>query len=207
MDRRALLAKSGAALLTALAGCGTDRSPETADRTPLTTTDPPPSSTATDTSEPTIPIQTPAEGNCDPADRLRPMPDSPRARGYPTHPGSIDTPTVRSFATGYERAYRYNSRLPEFESVQVDVDSPEWAVADAQNGLAVGLDGRVQFDDPSTSSATATPLPSGFFEFAVWYYLTERFALRTEARTGPLEEGDEPYLRSGTIVACGSPDG
>jgi hypothetical protein len=214
MYRRNVLASAGVALSALFAGCSEGSPPgtstrssassETANQSASTATDVSDSPTTSTETSHRLSVQTPAGGDCRPVAELRPTPDSARAYSYPNYPDSLTASTAESFATAYERAYRHNSRLTEYESVQVSVTAPEWAVSETRDGFAVGLDGRVQFDDTETQTS-ATPLPSGFFEFSVWYYLTDRFVLRGDANNGSLEEGTEPDVTPADAVACASP--
>lgn len=182
MHRRTLLAAGGLTLAGGLAGCSAALVPDSDDRT--------------------VQAATPAPGQCEPAAEYRPTPDDADARPYPTLPSTVAATSAESFATAHERAYRYNSRLPEYGSVQVELDAPEWAVSPADGGFLVGHDGRVQFDEPKTPSGDATPRPSGFFEYTVWYYVTDRFALRGEEADGGLEQASAPDLVDAVPVAC-----
>lgn len=150
------------------------------------------------------PADTPPNGHCEPATELRPQPDSSRTMPYPTVPDLPSADDSRSFAISYERAYQFNSRLPEYRSIQVDLSVPEWAVSETVNGYVIGIDGRVQFDEPETPTSEATARPSGFFEYAIWYFVTERFALRSQSRDGSLEKGDAPEFAGAVPVACDS---
>lgn len=150
------------------------------------------------------PATTPPEGDCEPASDRLPQPDSDRARAYPSLPDGASAEQAKSFARSFERAYQFNSRLPEYRSVQVDLSSPDWAVQETDHGHVIGIDGRVQFGDPRTPGSTATARPSGFLEYAVWYYVTDRFALRAEPVEGSLERGDRPGFAGAVVIACDS---
>lgn len=182
MHRRTILAAGGLTLAGGLAGCSAALVPDSGDQT--------------------VQAATPAPGQCEPAAEYRPGPGDPDAKSYPTLPSAVTAASAESFATAHERAYRYNSRLPEYGSIQVELDAPDWAVSQADGGVLVGLDGRVQFDEPKTPSGDATPRPAGFFEYSVWYYVTERFALRGEEAIDPLEQASAPDLVDAVTVAC-----
>lgn len=196
MNRREVLATTGIALSTVLGGCLTGSS-ENPDQS---------SSTSTGTSDQSLSIQTPSEGECEPTARLRPTPDSSRTKQYPTIPESLTTSTAKSFVTTSEQAYQYNSKLPEYEDIAVDLKVPEWAISQTQRGYTVGLDVRVQFDNTETSTASSTPLPSGFFELSVWYYLTDRFALRGDPTNEGLQRGGTPNFDDADTIACDTTD-
>ena len=80
------------------------------------------------------------------------------------------------------------------------------------DGYAVGLDARVQFgtpttptpaaESPATQTATATPRPSGFVEYTVYYLVTERFAVRGGRVDGDPERGEPPAFPDPETVAC-----
>lgn len=194
MRRRTFLRTASVGVGTLLAGCIASNESES-------------SSPSTNTADQPISIQTPSKGECEPASQLRPTPDSPRAKQYPTLPESLTASSAKTFATTYERAFQYNSRLPEYESIEVDLKVPKWAISETQHGYAVGIDARVQFDNTKTQTASATPRPSGFFEFTVWYYLTDRFALRGDPKTDELQKEDTPNLTGAETVACDTTDG
>ena len=86
--------------------------------------------------------------------------------------------------------------------MQVDLAVPEWAVSETENGYVIGIDGRVQFDEPRAPTSDATARPSGFFEYAVWYFVTGRFALRSDPSDGSLQEGDPPEFTGARTVVC-----
>jgi hypothetical protein len=113
--------------------------------------------------------------------------------------------SARKFATTYERAYQYNSKASKYENIQVDVEVPEWAVSEAEEGYTVGLTARVQFDDTKTPKGTKTPYPSGTFEFSVWYYVSKQLSLRGD-RIDVIQKGDSPALSDAATVACSSTD-
>lgn len=201
MRRRRVLATAGTVLATAASGClggsgGWASSP-------------------TDRADP---VETPPEGDCERSSRLRPTPASPRAKPYPDHPDPLTAATARTFAAGFERSYRYNARLPEYGTVAVSATAPEWAVSEREAGYAVGVEGRVSFGDGEGSGrasrttaasngssgrtpTTPTPLPSGTRDFAVWYFLADRFALRGDP-VEELQRRDRPALSGAEAVAC-----
>lgn len=184
MRRRQVLAGLSVGLSVGLAGCSIGVVP--------------------DDGSVSAPADTPSEGHCEPADELRLQPDSSRTKPYPDLPDLPTADDARSFATSYERAYQFNSRLPEYRSIQVDLSVPEWAVSETENGYVIGIDGRVQFDEPKTPTSEATARPSGFFRYAVWYFVTDRFALRGPSVDGSLEEGDAPGFAGAVPIACDS---
>lgn len=182
MRRRDLLAGSGVALAAGLAGCLASVIPSDGPRE--------------------LDVRTPAPDDCEPDPSLRPSPDSPRARDYPALPGAPDAASAESFARAHERAYRYNSRLPEYGSIQVDLAVPGDAVVPADDGFLVGLDGRFQFDEPSTPAGTATAQPAGHRSYSAWYYVTGRFARRGAESNDPLDARAVPEALEGPVVAC-----
>ena len=184
MRRRQVLAGLGLGLSVGVAGCSVGVVP--------------------DAGSVSAPATTPPEGHCAPDKELRPQPDSSRTKPYPALPDLPSAADSSSFATSYERAYQFDRRLPEYGSIQVDLSVPEWAVSDTANGYVIGIDGRVQFDEPETPTAEATARPSGFLEYAVWYFVTDRFAFRGQSIDGSLEEGDGPGFAGGVPVACDS---
>lgn len=185
MNRRSVLATTGIALSTILGGCLTGSS---------------------NNSGQSISVQTPSKGECEPSARLRPTPDSSRTKHYPTIPESVTASTATTFATTFERAYQYNSKLPEYEDIEIDLNIPEWAIYQTRRGYTVGLDGRVQFDNTETSTASSTSLPSGFFNVSVWYRLTDRFALRGDPTNEELQKGNTPNLAGADTIACDTTD-
>lgn len=184
MRRRQIIAGLSVGLSVGLAGCSIGFGP--------------------DTGSVSAPTDTPPEEHCEPASELRPQPDSSRTKPYPALPDFPTAADSSSFATTYERAYQFNSRLPEYRSIQVDLSVPEWAVSETENGYVIGIDGRVQFDQPKTPTSEATARPSGFFEYAVWYFVTERFAIRGQSIDGSLEKGDAPGFAGAVPVVCDS---
>lgn len=196
MNRREVLATTGIALSTVLGGCLTGSS-NNSDQ---------PSSPSTSTSDRSISVQTPSKGECESSTRLRPTPDSSRTKQYPTIPESLTVSTAKTFATAFERAYQYNSKLPEYGGIEIDLKVPEWAISQTQGGYTVGIDSRVQFDNTETSTTSSTPLPSGFFEVSVWYYLTNRFALRDDPTNEGLQKGSTPNLTGADTIACDTTD-
>lgn len=184
MRRRQIIAGLSVGLSVGLAGCSIGFVP--------------------DAGSVSAPANTPPAGHCKPASELRPQPDSSRTKPYPALPDLPSADDSRSFATAYERAYQFNSRLPEYGSIQIDLSVPEWAVSETENGYVIGIDGRVQFDEPETPTSEATAKPSGFFEYAVWYFVTERVALRGQSIDGSLEKGDAPGFVGAVPVACDS---
>jgi hypothetical protein len=134
------------------------------------------------------------------------MPDSPRTKQYPTLPDSLTASTAKGFATAFERAYQFNSKLPAYESIQIDLSVPDWSVSEVQQGYAVGLEGRVQFDNAKTATGTSTARPSGFFEFSLWDFLTDSFAVRGQPSYDKLQKEDTPQLANAVTIACDDPD-
>lgn len=184
MRRRQLLTGLSLGLAVGLSGCSSGLTPDTG--TGFT------------------PAATPPDGDCTPAIDRRPAPESDRAKPYPAFPDRPTADEARTYARSFERAYQFNRRVPDYRSVQVELSNPEWAFSETDHGYVIGLDGRVQFDDPVTPTSTATALPSGFFEYSVWYYVTDRFALRGEPSDGSLEQGDRPGFAGAVVVACDS---
>ncbi|MDZ7701634.1 MAG: hypothetical protein U5J98_05955 [Halobacteriales archaeon] len=182
MRRRTLLAGAGLAVTAGLAGCAAAVDPDSDDQT--------------------IQATTPAAGACDPDPSLRPTPDSSRAKSYPTLPSSATADAAESFARAHERAYRYNARLATHGSIQVELEVPDWAGSETGDGYLVGLEGRVQFDEPKTPDGDATQRPSGFLEYSVWYLVTERFALRGGETDREFEQGRDVDLADAQPVAC-----
>lgn len=194
MNRREALAGVGITLAVACSGCvsgdaGTGGEPAS-----------------------TVAGATPSPGNCEVSPGARPTPDSSRARAYPSLPEDGSPADRRSFATAFERAFQYNSRIPDYRSIQVDLTAPSWATSSVQDGHTVGVDARVQFgnpttptppaEPPATPTATSTPRPSGRFEYAVYYLVTDRFALRTGPSGGNLSRDDSPTFRGADTVVC-----
>lgn len=197
MNRRGVLSCVGLMLQTGLGGCLTGTAIDS-DRSP--------SSSASPAGRPSS-VRTPPKGDCEPSPR--PTPDSPRTKRYPAHPDSLTVSTARRFASAFERAYQYNSRLPEYETVAVSASVPDRTVSETRQGYTLGVEGRVSFDDAgstatssaTTHSVTSTPLPSGTTDFSVWYYLTDRFALRGDP-VDELRKGDTPDLTGADTVSC-----
>lgn len=184
MRRRQVLAGVSVGLAVGLAGCSLGTDP--------------------DAGSGSTPTDTPPVGHCEPGSDLRPQPDSSRTRSYPALPDRPTAADSSSFATAYERAYQFNTRLPQYRSIQIDLSVPDWAVTETEDGAVIGVDGRVQFDEPKTPSSEATPRPSGFFEYAVWYFVTDRFALRGQPIDGALTEGDSPRFAGADTIRCDS---
>ena len=89
-------------------------------------------------------------------------------------------------------------------TVDPTVNALDEAVVQAGDGHLVGLDGRFQFDEPSTPTVTGTALPSGHRSYSVWYFVTGRFALRGAESNDPLDERSVPRALEGRVVACSS---
>lgn len=189
MNRRQVLTSAGMTFSAVLGGCSAENSTGSTGS----------SSTSTDTE---WSVQTPPRGECERSSQFRPKPNSPETKQYSKLPDSVTGSSARTFAIGYERAYQYNSKAGTHESIQVDVEVPEWAVSEARKGYIVGLTARVQFEDTKTPKGT-TPYASGFFEFSVWYYVTNRFSLRGD-RIDKIQKGDSPTFDDAAIVACSS---
>lgn len=196
MNRRGALVTTGVTLSTVLCGCLTDSSNDSVRS----------SSTSVGTTDPPISVQTPSKGECRVSIRLRPTPDSSRTKRYPTIPKPLTASTAKSFATSFERAYQYNSRLPEYDNIEIDLTVPEWAISRSRGGYIIALTGRVQFDNTETSTTASTPRPSGFFKLSVWYYLTDRFVLRGPPTDTDIQQGDKPKLTDADTVACDTTD-
>lgn len=205
MNRRSFLTTAGTALLIVGSGCASDRMP-LPDQSPETTP----------TDHDSVTVRTPAPDDCTVVSELRPTPDSPRTREYPSLPESASRAESRSFAVAFERAFRINERIPEYRSIQTEITAPDWATTAMKDGHAVGLDARIQFgtpvtetppaESPATPTTTATPRPSGFFEYTVYYLVTRQFALRGQPLDGDPKKGGSPELTDARPVACNGDD-
>jgi hypothetical protein len=143
----------------------------------------------------TPPQPTPTEGGLDP-------------KPYPPYPEPLTADTADDFARTYEYVYQYNLLLaegPGYDEIDVSVRSPDWATFDTEPGFIVGVTGEIQFADTNTATPPSTQLPYGTSPVSAWYYLTDRFALRDEYRSGSLEKDDYPYdwtIREATTIVC-----
>jgi hypothetical protein len=190
-NRRGILAGTGSALSAVLGGCLGRYATPSGNRTE---------------------VRTSTQDGCEPSARLRPTPDSREPKRYPAYPDSVTASSARAFATAYERAYRYNSKVIELgEAYVVDVSAnvPDRAVRRAERGYEIGVDTRVQWDpkERDAGGGSETELPSGFSVFHVWYHLTDRLARRGEPAIWKLEEGATPELSGADVVACAGTDG
>lgn len=203
-SRRDILSAVSAGVCVSVAGCaGSDTSPRS------TSTDlesesgtPPPTSSP-------VPFETPVPGECETIDLPTPDP-SPEGllpKQYPDLPERLTADTAEEFAAGFERAYQFNTFLAKYsnngyESAFVEGGVPDWAIFERGEGYIVGANVVVQFEDTNPPSESATPAPSGYFEYSSWYYVTKRFALREERSEGDLIEGDTPTVEFPRTVAC-----
>lgn len=185
MNRRGAIAGAGIALSTALGGCLQAGLTDPDGRSP----------------DPTSP-----DGSCETATARRPAPDAQEAKQYPDYPDALTAATARSFASAYERAYRYNEKtlaLGDGYALDVSVNVPGWAVREVERGFDVGVDCRVQWDfTGETETGEGTAMPSGFTVSHVWYRLTDRVGLRSTPGDWELERGDTPDFGGADTVAC-----
>lgn len=158
------------------------------------------------------PVETPAPGDCTAEDPPRP---TPTGEGlvplpYPPYPESLTLDAADTFASEYERAYQHNQTLARFaesgtDDISIWSSVPDFARYDTPRGYVVGATGELKTADVNTATPPRTQAPYGTKPFTAWYYLTERFAMRSvDSGGGILEEheNENPSFDEATVIIC-----
>lgn len=154
-------------------------------------------------------FDTPPPGECEAVDPPRPGSTEGGLEpiAYPAYPKTITAETARSFASDYEHAYRRNEFIQRYEDTGYDeltVNLGALRTDERDNGFVVGINGELLFADVTQpETATGTSRPSGSSEFAAWYLIADRFAIRNGLE-GSLPEEESPDLSDANVVACTS---
>lgn len=191
LSRRALLAGLTGAVSGA-AGCSDFFPGEGASATPPAATTPPP-------------------GGCEPVRVPYPSPTgefSPRE--YPGFPGQLGSAEVEDYATLFELALQYNRLVARagdaYESLDIRGSVPEESIEGTEDGYIVGVTTTLTLADSETETppSTVTAAPSGETQNGAWYYVTNRFAIRSDATYIAVKDGvaSNASFDGADTVAC-----
>ena len=157
-------------------------------------------------------VETPPPEECEPI-RV-PYPSSVgefSPREYPEYPERLGSAEVEDYTTLFELALQYNRVLARagsaYESLDIRGTVPEAGVERTENGYIVGVTTTLRLADPETETASATAAPSGEIRSGGWYYLTDRFGIRSSVPYGTVRDGrasDAVFEESKVIVCDGT---
>lgn len=137
---------------------------------------------------------TPSIPTPDSDDRLQP-------RTYPERPEQLSESSVGPFALEFERAFRWNELLTQFDEVtQLSLELlEEPTVSPADDGYVTRFSMRQQLQWRNHGTGTATPiLVSGSKEYAVGYFISAHMIKRSQ---GSGATPTNPH-RWGTLLVC-----
>lgn len=123
--------------------------------------------------------------------------DGVEPRNYPEKPDELTVGTVETYVREFERAYKVNEAIREYELVRYDFLS--WSVSDVQeveDGIVATVGGQVAPFWYQGASTETTPYHADE-EYTATYLVSERAVCRTAS---PRSESPDP--RDGEILVC-----
>lgn len=132
-------------------------------------------------------------------------------KSYPDIPEIIDENRAKDFVRNFETAFRHNSILIRYDDdkiikkLSVKSEVPKVRPSKSNDGFIVSIEGQttVRYSSSTEGSDQSSTPHTSTQDFATWYYLTNRFAIRQADSDGDIQRDSTPELDAARIVVCG----